>query len=274
MEHIEVQGTSVPALGLGTWQLTGPTCTETVQTALELGYRHVDTAQAYDNERQVGLGIEAADVDREDVFLVTKLDGSNRDARSVRRSTRESLNELGTDYLDCLLIHWPNTPWMAPLSETIDAMNDLVDDGVVDHIGVSNFSPDRLDRAREHSEVPVLTDQVQYHPYWDQRKLLDYCRIHDVLLTAYSPLARGGVLSDPALVQVGTRYDKSSAQVALRWLVQQEGVAAIPKASSREHLEANMAIFDFELTDEEMAWIRNPSKGKTAYQFVRSQLPF
>lgn len=274
METIEVQGTSVPALGLGTWQLTGQTCTETVQTALEMGYRHVDTAQAYGNERQVGLGIEAADVDREDVFLVTKLDGSNRDARSVRQSTRESLHKLGTDFLDCLLIHWPNTPWMAPLSETIDAMNDLVDEGTVDHIGVSNFSPTRLDRARELSDAPIFTDQVQYHPYWDQRKLLDYCRIHDVLLTAYSPLARGGVLDDPALVTVGNRYDKSPAQVALRWLIQQEGVAAIPKASSREHLAANMAIFDFELTDAEMAWIRNPSKAKTATQFVRSQLPF
>ncbi|WP_262180431.1 aldo/keto reductase [Haloarcula laminariae] len=274
METIEVQGTSVPALGLGTWQLTGPRCTETVETALELGYRHVDTAQAYGNERRVGLGLEAADVDREDLFLVTKLDGSNRDARSVRESTRESLHKLGTDYLDCLLIHWPNTPWMAPLSETLDAMNGLVEEGLVEHIGVSNFSPDRLDRARELSEAPILTDQVQYHPYWDQRKLLDYCRIHDVLLTAYSPLARGGVLSDPALVQVGNRHGKSPAQVALRWLVQQAGVAAIPKASSRDHLEANMAIFDFELTDDEMAWIRNPSKSKTAGQFLRSQLPF
>jgi len=274
MDVIEVQDAAVPALGLGTWQLTGPTCTETVQTALELGYRHVDTAQAYGNERQVGLGIEAADVDREDVFLVTKLDGSNRDARSVRQSTRESLNRLGTDYLDCLLIHWPNTPWMAPLSETLDAMNDLVDEGCVEHIGVSNFSPARLDRAREHSDAPILTDQVQYHPYWDQRKLLDYCRIHDVLLTAYSPLARGGVLDDPALVTIGNRYDRSPAQVALRWLVQQDGVAAIPKATSREHLAANMAVFDFELTDDEMAWIRNPSKTKTGIQFVRSQLPF
>jgi len=274
METIEVQGTAVPALGLGTWQLTGPTCTETVQMALELGYRHVDTAQAYGNERQVGLGIEAADVDRDDVFLVTKLDGSNRDAKSVRQSTRESLNKLGVDYLDCLLIHWPNTPWMAPLSETIDAMNDLVDDGIVERIGVSNFSPARLDRARDLSEAPILTDQVQYHPYWDQRQLLDYCRIHDVLLTAYSPLARGGVLSDPALITIGNRYDNSPAQVALRWLVQQDGVATIPKASSRDHLEANLAIFDFELTDEEMAWIRNPSKRKTATEFVRSQLPF
>jgi diketogulonate reductase-like aldo/keto reductase len=274
MDNIDVQGVSVPALGLGTWQLTGPTCTETVQSALEMGYRHVDTAQAYGNERQVGLGIDAADVDREDIFLVTKLDGSNRDARNVRRSTRESLHKLGTDYLDCLLIHWPNMPWMASLGETLSAMNDLVEAGLVDHIGVSNFSPSLLDEARELSAAPILTDQVQYHPYWDQTELLDYCRIHDVMLTAYSPLARGGVLEDPALVTIGNRYDKSPAQVALRWLVQQDGVAAIPKASSREHLEANLALFDFTLSDAEMARIRDPSKVKTGYHFVRSQMPF
>ena len=274
MEYVDVQGESVPALGLGTWQLTGPTCRETVQTALELGYRHIDTAQAYGNERQVGMAIDAADADREDVFLVTKLDGSNREARSVRRSTRESLNRLGTAYLDCLLIHWPNAPWTASLSETIGAMNDLVDDGIVENIGVSNFPPSLLDEARELSSAPILTDQVQYHPYWDQRKLLDYCRIHDVLLTAYSPLARGGVLNDPVLVQLGNRYGKSPAQVALRWLVQQDGVAAIPKATSREHLEANIDIFDFELTDAERERIPNPSKLKTGYHFARSQLPF
>ncbi|GGN92915.1 aldo/keto reductase [Haloarcula pellucida] len=274
METIQVQGESVPALGLGTWQLTGPDCRETVRTALEMGYRHVDTAQAYGNERQVGMGIDAADVDREDVFLVTKLDGRNRSARRVRQSARESCNRLGTDYLDLLLIHWPNTPWMAPLSETLGAMNDLVDDGLVEHVGVSNFSRSLLDEARERSDAPILTDQVQYHPYCDQRELLDYCRIHDVLLTAYSPLARGGVLEDPALVQIGNRYGKSPAQVALRWLVQQDGVAAIPKASSRDHLEANLAIFDFTLTDAEMAHIRSPSKVKTGYHYFRSQLPF
>ncbi|GGK70371.1 aldo/keto reductase [Haloarcula sebkhae] len=274
MDEIQIQGTSVPALGLGTWQLTGQTCRETVETALEMGYRHIDTAQAYGNERQVGLGMDAAAVDREDVFLTTKLDGSNRDERSVRRSTRESLNKLGTDYLNLLLIHWPNTPWMASLSETLGAMNDLVEEGLVRHIGVSNFSPALLDEARDISSAPIFTDQVQYHPYWDQRKLLDYCRIHDVLLTAYSPLARGGVLDDPALVQIGNKYGKSSAQVALRWVLQQDGVAAIPKASSREHLEANMAVFDFELTDAEMERIRDPSKVKTGVQFVRSQLPF
>jgi diketogulonate reductase-like aldo/keto reductase len=274
METIHAQGAEVPALGLGTWQLTGQACRETVSTALELGYRHVDTAQAYGNERQVGAGIEDADVDRDELFLVTKLDVRNRTTERVRRSARESLEKLGTDYLDLLLIHQPNIPFLASLDETLDAMNDLVDEGVVRHIGVSNFPTGMLKRARETSAAPILTDQVQYHPYWDQRKLLTYCQIHDVLLTAYSPLARGGVLDDPLLVTVGNRYGKSPAQVALRWLVQQEGVVTVPKASSPEHLEENLAVFDFELTDEEMARIRNPDRVKTGVHFLRSQLPF
>jgi diketogulonate reductase-like aldo/keto reductase len=162
---------------------------------------------------------------------------------------------------------------VASLAETLGAMNDLVDEGPVQHVGVSNFPRSMLRRARETSSAPILTDQVQYHPYWDQRDLLTYCRIHDVLLTAYSPLARGGVLEDPVLVTIGNRYDKTPAQVALRWLVQQEGVATIPKASSREHLAENLAVFDFELTDAEMARIRNPNRLKTGYHFLRSQLP-
>ncbi|WP_276272861.1 aldo/keto reductase [Haloarcula litorea] len=274
MESVQVQGTSVPAIGLGTWQLTGTDCRETVRTALELGYRHVDTAQAYGNERQVGRGIAAADVDREDVFLTTKLDGGNRDPASVRRSVHESLAKLGTDYLDLLLIHWPNAPWMVDNGETLRAMDRLVDEGLVRNVGVSNFPRDLLDDARRQSDAPIITDQVQYHPYWDQRELLDYCRIHDVLLTAYSPLARGGVLDDPALVQIGNRHGKSPAQVALRWLVQQDGVAAVPKASSRDHLAANLAVFDFELTDAEMERVRDPSKVTTGYHYARSMLPF
>ena len=274
MQELSIQGTTVPALGLGTWQLSGTECRQTVATALDMGYRHVDTAQAYGNEASVGRGIAAAAVDREDVFLTTKLAGQNRSADAVRRSARESLEKLDTAYLDLLLIHWPNTPLMAPLSETIGAMNDLVADGLVEHIGVSNFPISMLEEARAVSTEPIFTNQVQYHPYWDQRELLTHCRIHDMLLTAYSPLARGGVLDDPALVTVGNRYGKSPAQVALRWLVQQDHVAAIPKASSEAHLRANLDIFDFELDDTEMEMIRNPNRLKTGYHFVRSQLPF
>jgi 2,5-diketo-D-gluconate reductase B len=281
IETVTVQGVEVPRLGLGTWRLTGDDCREAVATALELGYRHIDTAQVYRNERQVGDALAASDVPREDVFLATKL-GPQRSYDDVLRTTEESLARLGTDYLDLLLIHWPNgrPPGSPPnpLSnapdheETLRAMNELVDEGTVRNIGVSNFDIDLLDEARELSDAPVLTDQVQYHPFWDQQELLDYCRIHDVLLTAYSPLGHGGVLDDAVLERIGRRHAKTPAQVALRWLVQQDGVATIPKATSREHLEANMAIFDFELTEAEMREIRRPSKYETLKGFLKARV--
>lgn len=271
MEYVTIQGVDVPKLGLGTWRLTGDDCRNAVSTALELGYRHIDTAQAYGNERQVGAAIAGSDVDREDVFLATKLKGGNRDYDGVLRSTDESLAKLRTDHLDLLLIHWPNR--RVPTRETLDAMTELVESGKVKHIGVSNFKRDALDEAREHADVPIFTDQVQFHPYWDQTELLDYCAIHDVLLTAYSPLGHGGVLTDPVLEEVGERYDKSPAQVALRWVIQHENVATIPKATSREHLEANLELFDFELTDAEMDRVGQPSKLKTLSGVVRSRSP-
>ena len=272
MEHVTVQGTSVPAIGLGTWRMTGPTCRRAVSTALDLGYRRVDTAQAYGNEREVGAAIDVADVDREEVFLTTKLDAGNRDHDAVLDSTRESLDKLRTEYVDLLLIHQPNP--IADLEETLGVMDELVDDGAVEHIGVSNFDVERLHRAREHADAPILADQVQYHPFWEQTTLLDYCAINDVMLTAYSPLAHGGAVDDDVLRDIGARYGKTPAQVALRWLVQQENVSTIPKSTSPEHLEANLEVFDFELTDEEMDAIARPSLSRAASSFLRQRLPF
>jgi 2,5-diketo-D-gluconate reductase B len=281
IESITVQGVEVPRLGLGTWRLTGDDCREAVGTALDLGYRHIDTAQVYTNERQVGDALAASDVPREDVFLATKL-GPQRSYDDVLRTTEESLARLGTDYLDLLLIHWPNgrPPGSPPNplssapdhAETLDAMNELVDNGRVRNIGVSNFGVDGLDAARELSDAPILTNQVQYHPFWDQQDLHSYCRVHDVLLTAYSPLGHGGVIDDPVLERIARRHAKTPAQVALRWLVQQEQVATIPKATSREHLEANMAIFDFELSAAEMREIRRPSKYETLKGFLKARV--
>ena len=270
MNTMTVGGVEIPSVGLGTWRLTGDSCRKSVRTALELGYRHVDTAQAYSNERQVGNALRNSDVAREDVFVTTKLGRGNRAYDDVVRSTEESLAKLGTDYIDLLLIHWPDP--VTPLRETLAAMNELVDRGAVRHVGVSNFDVDRLARARELSEHGILTNQVQYNPYWSQTELLDYCRIHDVALTAYSPLAHGGVLEDPVLGSIGEKYDKHPAQIALRWLVQQPNVLTVPKATSREHLAANIDIFDFELTDEEMDRVRQPSKSKAVAGFVRNRL--
>jgi len=270
MEHVTVQGESVPAVGLGTWRLTGAACRRAVGTALELGYRHIDTAQAYGNERSVGSALAASDVDREAVFLTTKLGAGNRGYDDVLASVEESLSKLRTDYLDLLLIHFPLQ--RAPLAETIRAMNELVDEGRVRHVGVSNFERDRLHRARELSDAPIFTDQVQFHPYWDQRELLDYCHVHDVLLTAYSPLAQGAVLDDCVVAEVAARYDKSPAQVAIRWVIEHDGVVAIPKATSRDHLGANLDVFDFALTDEERDRMFRPSKLRTLAGIARARL--
>jgi diketogulonate reductase-like aldo/keto reductase len=253
MEYVEAGGAQIPKLGLGTWQNTGPACTETVRTALDLGFRHVDTAQAYDNERQVGEGIAAAEVDREEVFLTTKVWRSNLHRQDVLDSVRASLEKLDTDYVDLLLIHWPHP--RVSVAETLRAMAELQEMGLVEHLGVSNFTQSQLRKARRVADNPIITDQVLYHPSKDQSDLREYCLHQGMALTAYSPLARGEVLADEVLERIGARYDKHPAQVALRWLVQQEGVVAIPKSTSREHLAQNLAIFDFSLTDDEMARI-------------------
>ena len=253
MEYVDAGDARIPKLGLGTWQNTAPDCSETVRTALDLGYRHVDTAQAYDNEAAVGKGIDRSDVDRDEVFLTTKVWRSNLRHQDVLDSVHESLDDLGVEYVDLLLIHWPHP--RVPVEETLDAMADLRESGAVEHVGVSNFTRSQLQTARQVADVPVVADQVLYHPYKDQSDLQRYCAGNDVALTAYSPLARGDVLSDSLLERIGERYDRSAAQVALRWLVQQENVVAIPKSSSRDHLEQNLAVFEFSLTDEEMARI-------------------
>jgi diketogulonate reductase-like aldo/keto reductase len=277
----DTAGLDVPPVGLGTWRLRGEDCRRAVETALELGYRHLDTAQAYRNEREVGAAVAASSVDRDDVFLATKLDGGNRTRGAVRRSVRESLERLDTDYLDLLMIHWPNDrppfspvglPGATPMAETLSAMNDLVEAGLVRHLGVSNFGLRRLHEARLRSDAPIRVDQVQFNPYWDQRDLLSYCRRNGVLLTAYSPLCHGGVLDDDVIASIGRRHGKSAAQVAIRWAIQHEGVAAVPKATTRAHLAANLDVLDFELTEAEMERIRRPSKLRAAAGFVRGRL--
>lgn len=267
MEYESAGGVRVPAVGLGTWNLTGDRCRRAVATALELGYRHVDTAQRYGNEAAVGRGLAAADVDREAVFLTTKLRRRNLRPGRVRRSTRASLERLGTAYVDLLLVHVPSLT--VPVEETIRAMDGLVDDGMVRHIGVSNFSIEKLERAIAASDHAILTNQVQYHPYRTRDAMLERCRRDDVILTAYSPLVHGGIVDDDRLRAVGRRYGKTPAQVAIRWLVQQDGVVTIPKASSRDHLAENLDVFDFELEPEEMRSIPHHSWWRTGVGWLR-----
>ena len=250
MEYVTVGDAEVPALGFGTARLTAEDGRQAVLDALEIGYRHVDTAQMYDNEDVVGQAIAGAPVDRDEVFLTTKIDPKNLAHDDVLETTQESLARLDTGYVDLLLIHSPSDE--VPTEESIDAMNRLQDDGSVRHIGVSNFSVDQLEEAIGASDTPILTNQVEYHPYEDRSDLLAFCVENDVMLTAYSPLDVGDVANDDTLSSIASRHDKTEAQVALRWLLQQPMVSAIPKAESREHRRENFDVFDFELSDGEM----------------------
>ena len=240
----------MPALGLGTWQNDdADQCAESVRTALEMGYRHVDTAQIYGNEDAVGDGIAAADVDREDVFLATKVWIDELSHDDVVESTRESLDRLGTDYVDLLYVHWPAREYEA--EETLGAFAELRDEGAVERIGVSNFEPEHLETAQEAVDAPIFANQVEMHPLLQQAELREYCADEDIELVAYSPLARGDVFDVDVLSDIADDHDASAAQVSLAWL-REKGVTAIPKATGEEHIRDNWASLDVSLSDEEV----------------------
>lgn len=251
MKFIEVKGARVPALGFGTWPLNGADCARAVREAIEVGYRHIDTAQNYGNEAEVGKGIAQSGIARAELWVTTKLSRGNLTAKEVARSTDESLTKLGLDHLDLLLIHWPSRT--VPLAETLGAMTKLRDAGKTRFIGVSNFTTKLLDEATQDADI--ICDQVEYHPFLSQRAVLGAVKKHGLFLTAYSPVARGRVPNDKRLQTIGTKYGKTAAQVALRWLIEQDNVAAIPKAGSRAHMQANIDIFDFALAPEDRAAI-------------------
>jgi 2,5-diketo-D-gluconate reductase B len=253
MIFVTVKGTKVPALGFGTWELNGAQCESAVEYALELGYRHIDTAQAYGNEREVGRAIARSGIKRDAIFLTTKVAPNNLAAKDVTRSLADSLDALGTDHVDLLLIHWPSKT--VPLGETLRAMNEAKAERRITHLGVSNFTVAQMREAVETHASEVFCNQIEYHALLAQSRVIDFARAHDMMVTAYCPLARGRIGDQPELVAVARRHGKSVAQVALRWLVQQDGVAAIPRSSKREHIAANFAIFDFALSGEEMATI-------------------
>ena len=258
MEVVTARGAEVPVLGFGTWQLEGEACREGVHHALEVGYRHLDTAQMYGNEQDVGRAIASSSVDRTDIFITTKLGLASVAPDRVRPSTEESLRRLGTDHVDLLLIHWPSAD--IPAGRTLEAMAALQDEGKIRHLGVSNFPPSLARSAAR--EAPVITDQVEYHPLISQDELLSVCAEEDLFLTAYSPLARGAVLDEVTLKEIAEEHDRTIAQVALRWLIQQERVAAIPKSSTPRRREENAQIFDFTLTSAEMARIGALARGE------------
>jgi diketogulonate reductase-like aldo/keto reductase len=247
---IEANGACIPLVGLGTWDLRGRTCARVVEQALRLGYRHIDTAEMYDNEREVAEGLRASGVPRGDVFVVTKVWPSHFAPRELLRAVKESLVRLRLSEVDLLLLHWPNP--QIPLSETLGALCMVKEAGQARHIGVSNFNIALVDEATRLSAEPLVCNQFEMHPFLDQSKLVAACRAHGMAVTAYSPIARGNAKNDAVLTRIGNPYGKTAAQVCLRFLVQQD-VAVIPRTSKIERLEENFSIFDFELSEQDMA---------------------
>lgn len=256
MKHIDINHEQVPALGLGTFSLKGKVCQEAVADAIAIGYRHIDTARMYENEQDVGQGIRNSGIDRDELFVTTKIWYTDLRRDQVLSATDDSLRQLQTDYVNLLLIHWPSE--QVPLKESLDALKEVQQQGKARLIGVSNFPPALLKEA--FSLAPVVCNQVEYHPYLGQSALINMAREHNTMLTAYSPIAQGAVRDDATLREIGQRYGKTPAQVTLRWLMEQDNVAAIPRASSHEHRAANFDVFDFSLTDEEIKQVHSLSR--------------
>jgi 2,5-diketo-D-gluconate reductase B len=247
---VNAHGARIPLIGLGTWELRGRTCARLVEQALALGYRHLDTAALYDNEREVGEGLRASGVDRDAVFVTTKVWPSDFAPRDLERSANDSLQRLGLRQVDLLLLHWPNP--RIPLSATLGALCKIKRLGLARHIGVSNFTVAMIDEAARLATEPLVCNQIEVHPFLDQSKVVAACRRHGMAVVAYSPVARGGVTKDKVLARIGRVHGKTAAQVSLRFLVQQD-IVVIPRTSRRERLAENLAIFDFGLSPADMS---------------------
>ncbi len=245
---LSARGAEIPALGFGTSSLGD--CGEVVATALELGYRHIDTAWKYGTERGVGEGIRASGVPRAEIFLTTKVSHEYLRADDFARSVDESLKNLGVDYVDLLLVHWPNPE--IPLTEPMPALAKAKRQGLARHIGVANFNIALLDEAIRLCPEPLVNLQAEYHAHLDQTKLVEACRRRGMLFTAYCPLGRGRLLRDPVLADVAARKGRPLAQIALRWLIQQGNIIPIPRSSKPERIAENLDVFDFALSDDEM----------------------
>jgi diketogulonate reductase-like aldo/keto reductase len=256
MTVVEVNGAIIPAMGLGTMTLKEQVCIDAIKTALKLGYRHLDTAERYGNEEWVGEGLRQGLADsglkREDIFITTKVYWDKLAPGDFERSVEESLAKLKLPFVDLLLIHWNNPK--VPLSDSIGSLCAAKRKGQTKHIGVANFTTSMLDEAVKLSTEPLVTNQIEVHPFLDQSKVLAACSKYGISVTAYCPIARGKVPGNETLERIGKAHGKSSSQIALRYLVQQ-GIIPIPRTATPDHLAANLAVFDFHLSDDEMAEI-------------------
>lgn len=241
----------MPMLGFGTWQLSeSAECVEAVTTALDIGYRHIDTAQAYDNEVAVGDAIDRSSVDRDELFLATKIWVDNLDYEDTLETAHRSLDRLGTEYVDLLYVHWPAGEYEA--EATLEAFDELAEAGVTERLGVSNFEPDHLAEACTTADTSIFANQFECHPLLKQQRILEACDDHDVHPVAYSPLARQRITDVPEVNDVGAKHEASPAQVSLAWL-RQRGITAIPKATSEEHIRDNWQSLTLHLDEADEA---------------------
>jgi len=257
MQTVQAKGFTIPIVGLGTWALRGRDCARLVEQAIRMGYRHIDTARLYENEAEVGEGVHASGL-RAEVMVTTKVPPDLLAPHDLERSVKESLAKLRLDTIDLLLVHWPNPK--VPLAETLGAMAKMKTAGYAQAIGVSNFTVTMLAEANKVCPEPLVCNQIEYHPFLNQDKVIAACRKHGMAVVAYSPIARGGAKGDEVLERIGKAHGKSAAQVSLRWLTQQ-GVVVIPRTSKRERLQENFDLFDFELSDAEMQEIFGLARG-------------
>ncbi|TNE91856.1 MAG: aldo/keto reductase [Deltaproteobacteria bacterium] len=252
MKHVTTAtGAAIPALGYGTWRLSGPEAYRGVREALDVGYRHIDTAQLYGNETECGQAIAQSDVPRDQVFLTTKVWRDHLDRDGILRTTDESLARIGSDYVDLLLLHWPNARF--PMEAALDALVEVQQAGKARYIGVSNYPSAML--AAAAARAPITTNQVEYHCLLGQQAVLEVAAEHGIAVTAYCPLAQGRLADQSVLAEIGEAHGATPAQIALAWLVGQEGVAAIPKSRNAERIAENFAALDIALSADERARI-------------------
>jgi len=257
MQTVESHGAKIPVIGLGTWQLNGAVGARITEQALKLGYRHLDCALIYGNEKEIGEGLHASGLKREDVFITTKVPHTELAPGPLERAVKQSLSNLRVSDVNLLLVHWPNP--QIPLAETMGAMAKMKKEGYARHIGISNFTVKLIEEAVKLSSEPIVTNQIEWHPYLDEEKVRAACAKHGIAVTAYCPIARGRAVGDETLARIGTKYGKTAGQVSLRWLVQ-KGAIVIPRTSKVERLTENMTIFDFALTPQDMAEVDGLAK--------------
>ncbi|MGE6361162.1 aldo/keto reductase [Psychrobacter sp. AOP30-A2-5] len=243
---------NIPVLGLGTWQSTGQDCVDVVSQALKMGYEHIDTAQAYGNEKEVGQGIKQSGVSRDKFFLTTKIfpDDMKFEPEKLIAAAKRSLADLDTDYVDLLLLHWPDD--RVPLSETIPALCELQKQGLTRHIGVSNFNIANIIEAEKYADVPIVVNQVEFHPFIKQKTLQTFLNNHHILLEAYSPLARGDVFDNEIIKEIADKHNVTPAQISLAWILADKHRIAIPKTANPDHLQGNLDAIKVQLSADDI----------------------